>query len=81
MEENKVTISLKEYIELYEGQKERNLEMQVLLELIFRDTELTTSKKELKFDYYDSKLMAFLKDKYPERYKKQLELLRNEEEE
>ena len=78
MEENKVTISLKEYIELYEGQKERNLEMQVLLELIFRDTELTTSKKELKFDYYDSKLMAFLKDKYPERYKKQLELLRNE---
>ena len=46
MEENKVTISLKEYIELYEGQKERNTEMQVLLELIFQDTELT-SKKEL----------------------------------
>ena len=61
MEENKVTISLKEYIELYEGQKERNTEMQVLLELIFQDTELTSDNKELKFDYYNSKLMRFLK--------------------
>ena len=80
MEENKVTISLKEYIELYEGQKERNAEMQVLLELIFQDTELTTNNKELKFDYYDSKLMRFLKEKYLERYKKQVELLNAEEE-
>ena len=80
MEENKVTISLKEYIELYEGQKERNTEMQVLLELIFQDTELTTDNKELKFDYYNSKLMRFIKEKYPERYKKQVELLNAEEE-
>ena len=80
MEENKVTISLKEYIELYEGQKERNAEMQVLLELIFQDTELTTNNKELKFDYYNSKLTRFLKEKYPERYKKQVELLNAEEE-
>lgn len=80
MEENKVTISLKEYIELYEGQKERNTEMQVLLELIFQDTELTSDNKELKFDYYNSKLTRFLKEKYPERYKKQVELLNAEEE-
>ena len=80
MEENKVTISLKEYIELYEGQKERNTEMQVLLELIFQDTELTSDNKELKFDYYNSKLMRFLKEEYPERYKKQVELLNAEEE-
>ena len=80
MEENKVTISLKEYIELYEGQKERNTEMQVLLELIFQDTELTSDNKELKFYYYNSKLMRFLKEKYPERYKKQVELLNAEEE-
>ena len=79
MEENKVTMPLKEYIELYEGQKERNAEMQVLLELIFQDTELTSDNKELKFDYYNSKLMRFLKEKYPERYKKQVELLNAEE--
>ena len=65
MEENKVTISLKEYLELYEGQKDKNLEFQVLLELVFQNTELTTDKKNLKFDYYNSKLMTFLKEKYP----------------
>ena len=54
--------------------------MQVLLELIFQDTELTSDNKELKFDYYNSKLMRFLKEKYPERYKKQVELLNAEEE-
>ena len=80
MEENKVTISLEEYIKLYEGQKERNIEMQVLLELIFQDTELTHDKNELKFDYYNSKLMRYLKEKYPDRYKKQIELLLTEEE-
>lgn len=80
MEENKVTLSLKEYIELYEGQKEKNVELQQLVELLFEDTELTSNKKELKFDYYDSKLMRFLKDKYPERYAKQVEFLNNEEE-
>ena len=31
MEENKVTISLKEYIELYKGQKENDKEKQILL--------------------------------------------------
>lgn len=80
MEENKVTILLEEYIKLYEGQKERNTEMQVLLELIFQDTELTTNKNELKFDYYNSKLMRFIKEKYPDKYKKQIELLKEEEE-
>lgn len=79
MEENKVVMTLKEYIELYEGQKERNIEMQLLLELIFQDTELTSNNKELKFDYYNSKLMSFLKDKYPERYLKQVEILRETE--
>lgn len=80
MEENKVTISLEEYIKLYEGQKERNSEMQVLLELIFQDTELTNNQNELKFDYYNSKLMRYLKEKYPDKYKKQIELLKEEEE-
>lgn len=75
MDENKVTISLKEYIKLYEGQKERNAEMQILLELIFQDTELTRDNKELQFDYYNSNLMRFLKEKYPEHYRKQLEFL------
>lgn len=79
MEENKVTISLKEYLELYEGQKEKNLEFQVLLELVFQDTELTSDKKNLKFNYYNSNLMTFLKDKYPEKYQKQVELLKEME--
>lgn len=78
MEENKVTISLKEYIELYEGQKENDTEKQVLLELIFNDTELTSNKEDLNFDYYNSKLMRFLKEHYPERYKKQVEILKSE---
>ena len=75
MEENKVMISLEEYIKLYEGQKK----MQLLLELIFNDTELTSNNNDLKFDYYNSKLMRYLKEKYPDRYKKQIELLKEEE--
>ena len=80
MEENKVTISLEKYIEMYEGQKERDLELQTLLELIFQNTELSSDKKKLKFDYYDSRLMGFLKDKYPEKYQKQIKFLKEEEE-
>lgn len=79
MEENKVTISLKEYIELYEGQKENDKEKQILLELIFNDTELTNNGKNLRFDYYNSKLMNYLKENYPKRYAKQVEILKNEE--
>lgn len=79
MEENKVTISLKEYLELYEGQKDKNLEFQVLLELVFQNTELTSDKKGLKIDYYNSKLMTYLKDKYPEKYQKQVEALKEME--
>lgn len=80
MEENKVTISLKEYINLYEGQKENDSEKNVLLELIFQSTELDSSKKDLRFDYYNSKLMRFLKEKYPEKYQRQVEILKEEEE-
>ena len=80
MDENKVTIPLKDYIKLYEGQKERDKELQILLELIFANTELK-SNKELKFDYYDTKLMKYLKEKYPEKYAKQVEFLIKEEEE
>mgnify|MGYP005797114385 CR=1 FL=1 len=79
MEENKVMISLEEYIKLYEGQKENNTEIQLLLELIFNDTELTSNNNDLKFDYYNNKLMRYLKEKYPDRYKKQIELLKEEE--
>lgn len=80
MDENKVTIPLNDYLELYEGQKEKNLELQMLLELVFANTELK-SNKELKFDYYDTKLMKFLKEKYPDKYAKQVEFLIKEEEE
>lgn len=80
MEENKVTISLKEYIEMYEGQKDNNVEKNVLLELVFQNTELTNNGKDLRFDYYNSKLMRYLKEKYPEKYQKQVELLKEEEE-
>lgn len=55
MEENKVTISLNEYLKLYDGQKERDKEFQTLLAMVFENTELTGDKKNLKFDYYNSK--------------------------
>ena len=44
MEENKVTISLKEYIELYKGQKENDKEKQILLELILKVLQLNHLK-------------------------------------
>ncbi len=78
MEENKVVISLGEYIRLYEGQKETNLELNMILELLFEDTELTSDGNNLKFDYYDSNLMSYLKDHYPEKYEKQIKYLKKD---
>nr|DAW37680.1 MAG TPA: hypothetical protein [Caudoviricetes sp.] len=79
MEENKVTISLNEYLKLYDGQKERDKEFQTLLAMVFENTELTGDKKNLKFDYYNSKMMSYLKQNYPEKYQKQVNFLNNEE--
>lgn len=78
MEENKVVITLSEYIRLYESQKEKNLELNIILELIFQDTELTSDGNKLKFDYYNSKLMAYLKEHYPEKYGKQIKYLKED---
>lgn len=79
MEENKVTISLNEYLKLYDGQKERDKEFQILLAMVFENTDLTDNKKDLKFDYYNSKMMSYLKQNYPEKYQKQVNFLNNEE--
>ena len=79
MEENKVTLSLKDYLNLYDGLKETNKEFQTLLAMVFENTELTDDKKDLKFDYYYSKMMSYLKQNYPEQYQKQVEFLKNEE--
>ena len=79
MEENKVTISLNEYLKLYDGQKERDKEFQTLLAMVFENTKLTGDKKDLKFDYYNSKMMSYLKQNYPEKYQKQVNFLNNEE--
>lgn len=79
MEENKVTILLNEYLKLYDGQKERDKEFQTLLAMVFENTELTGDKKNLKFDYYNSKMMSYLKQNYPEKYQKQVNFLNNEE--
>ena len=78
MEENKVVITLSEYIRLYESQKEKNLELNMILELIFNDTELTNDGNNLKFDYYNSKLMGYLKEHYPEKYEKQIKYLKED---
>lgn len=79
MEENKVILSLEEYLKLYDGQKERDKEFQTLLAMIFENTELTNNKKDLRFDYYNSKMMSYLKQNYPEKYQKQVDSLNNEE--
>ena len=79
MEENKITISLNEYLKLYDGQKERDKEFQILLAMVFENTDLTDNKKDLKFDYYNSKMMSYLKQNYPEKYQKQVNFLNNEE--
>ena len=78
MEENKVILTLTDYLKMYDNQKENDKEKEILLELVFNDTELTNNNQDLKFDYYNSKLMKFLKEKYPERYKEQVEFLKNE---
>lgn len=78
MEENKVTISLEDYLKLYESQKEKNLELNIIIELLFQDTELTSDGNKLKFDYYNSKLMGYLKEHYPEKYEKQIKYLKED---
>lgn len=74
MEEGKVIISLENYNKLITDR----IEAEKLLELIFNNVELTNNKQELQFDYYNSKMMYYLKNNYKNKYDEHFNFLISE---
>lgn len=78
MEEGKVIISLENYNKLIVDRIEAEKREEKLIELIFNNVELTSNKQELKFDYYNSKMMCYLKNNYKNKYDEHFNFLISE---
>lgn len=81
MEENKVTLSLKDYLEMHDELKESKSRGRSLALIILNACELENGK--LKVDSYDlkySKILDEIKTLFPEDYEKTINTLKEEEE-
>lgn len=83
MEENKVTILLKDYLEMYDKQKITESNIRAIVDIILNTTELQENKKALKIDSYHLKfgrIMDIIKENFPKEYESRLKSLQNDEE-
>lgn len=83
MEENKVTLKLSDYLNLYNENNELRGKLNELLSLLINNTELSNNKKQLQMDVYNCKygrLIDLIKELKPEEYKKRYEALIQDEE-
>ena len=84
MEENKVTLSLDKYIEMYEKIKETENQLNQLCSLILNYTELNDKKDDLRIDGYHMKYgrtMDLIKEIFPKEYEARLKQAIKEDEE
>lgn len=83
MEENKVTILLKDYLELYDKQKTTESNIRTIVDIILNSTKLQDDKKALKLETYNLKygrIMDVIKESFPKEYEARLKSLLNGEE-
>lgn len=83
MEENKVTISLEDYIKMYDEMKELKNKLAQLGSLILNYTELNSKEDDLIVDGYDMKYgrtLDIIKEIFPKEYCIRLESLKKEKE-
>ena len=83
MENNQVTISLKDYLKSYDYTKELENKLSQLSSLILNYTELNDKKQDLRIDGYEMKygrLLDIIKEIMPEEYNERLSSLLKDEE-
>lgn len=83
MEENKVTLSLEKYMEMYDKTKKIEKQLSQLGSLILNYTELNDKKEDLRIDGYDMKYgrtLNLIKEIFPEEYETRLKTLKEDEE-
>lgn len=84
MEENKVVLSLQEYLKLYDNSKEIDNTLKELKHYLFNAFEYNKEKNIMKFDKYnlsDVKMTNLIKKLFPDEFENQLNLLRGLEDE
>lgn len=83
MDENKVTISLKDYLEMYDKQQIADKNIRIIVDIILNSTRLQDDKKALKIETYNFKygrIMDVIKESFPKEYEARLKSLQNDEE-
>ena len=84
MEENRINISLQEYIKLYDKSKEIDSDLKELKNYLFNCFEYKNDKDTIIFDKYNlnnNKMTNLLKKLFPDEFENQLNLLRGLEDE
>lgn len=82
--ENKVILTLDEYLKMRDTKINQDKNISELLNLLFNCAELNRDKTDLKFETYhlrEERMKILLKEVDPERYQKLLETLKQEEDE
>ena len=82
MEENKVTLSLDKYMEMYEKSKKMENQLSQLCSLLLNYTGLDDKKNNLRIDGYDMKYgrtLDLVKEIFPKEYEIRLNSLKNDE--
>lgn len=82
MDDNKVTMSLEKYNELYENIKSKEIKLQEMTSLILNYTELNDKGNSLIMDSYHAKygrLLDIVKELNPKEYETRLQELKKEE--
>ena len=83
MEENKVTISLKDYLEMYDKQKITESNIRTIVDILLNTAKLQNDKKALKLDAYNlryGRIMDVIKENFSKEYEARLKSLQNDEE-
>ncbi len=82
--ENKVILTLDEYLKMRDTKINQDKNISELLNLLFNCAELNRDKTDLKIETYhlkEERMIILLKEVDPERYQKLLDTLKQEEDE
>lgn len=82
MEDNKITLTLEEYLKMYDYSKEIDNTLKELKQYLFNAFEYDDEKDTIKFDKYnlnDNKMTNLLKKLFPNEFENQIQYLKMED--